>query len=131
MHALKLRKRHKREYARSISVVVYVQVCVGECYIIIKVSHIDSIIMYVQNSQVGPGPTMPGRGYATGGILGTFWPEEGLSVCERLLIVWRWCYSTHARSGFCHCGRGMGMSWCAFQCCCGCVVILALCVNFQ
>ena len=21
--------------------------------------------MYVQNSQVGPGPTMPGRGYAT------------------------------------------------------------------
>ena len=31
-----------------------------------------------------------------GGVAGTFWPEQGLSVRERWLTVWRWCCSTHA-----------------------------------
>ena len=45
-----------------------------------------------------------------GGMAGTVWLEEMLSVCERL-IVWRWTYSTHAGSGLC--GE---MSLCAFWC---------------
>ena len=35
---------------------------------------------------------------------GTVWLEETLSVCERLLIVWKWTCSTHAGSG---CGGGV------------------------
>ena len=42
-----------------------------------------------------------------GGIAGTVWLEERLSVCERLLIVWRWTCSTHAGSGLCGCGGGV------------------------
>ena len=30
-----------------------------------------------------------------GGITVTIWLEEWLSVHERLVIVWRWCCSTH------------------------------------
>ena len=32
---------------------------------------------------------------------GTVWLGETLSVCERLLILWRWTCSTHARTGLC------------------------------
>ena len=38
-----------------------------------------------------------------GGMTGTFWPQEGMSVCERSLTVWRLCCSIHAGSGLCHC----------------------------
>ena len=34
-------------------------------------------------------------------MAGTVWLEERLSVCEKLLIVWRWPCSTHAESGLC------------------------------
>ena len=30
-----------------------------------------------------------------------------LSACERLVIVWRWCCSTHPGSGSCHCVGGV------------------------
>ena len=40
------------------------------------------------------------------GMAGTIWRER-LSVCERLLIVWRWICSTHAGSGLCGCGGGV------------------------
>ena len=54
---------------------------------------------------------------------GTVWLEERLSVCEILLIVWRWTCSTHTGSG------GMSLtSLCAFWCC---AVVLALFVDFQ
>ena len=33
-----------------------------------------------------------------GGMAGTVWLKERLSVCERLLNVWRWTCSTHAGS---------------------------------
>ena len=39
-----------------------------------------------------------------GGIAGTVWLEERLSV---LLIVWRWTCSTHAGSGWCDCCGGV------------------------
>ena len=38
-----------------------------------------------------------------GGLVGAFWPKQGLSVCERWLTVWKWCCSTHAGTGLCHC----------------------------
>ena len=38
-----------------------------------------------------------------GGMAGTVWLVERLSVCEMLLIVWRWICSTHAGSGLCGC----------------------------
>ena len=56
--------------------------------------------------------------------------EGGLSVYERLLIVWRWCCSTHTESGLCHCGGMSSTSWCAFWCCWACVVV-ALFVDFR
>ena len=43
----------------------------------------------------------------TGGIAGTVWQEERLSVFERLLIVWRWICSIHVGSGLCGCGGGV------------------------
>ena len=39
-----------------------------------------------------------------GGIAGTIWLEERLSVCERWL---RWTCSTNAGSGLCGCGGGV------------------------
>ena len=38
-----------------------------------------------------------------GGMVDTFWPEEGLSVCEMWLTMWRKCCSTHTGSGLCYC----------------------------
>ena len=38
----------------------------------------------------------------------TVWLEEMLSVCERLLSVWRWTYSTHAGS---ECVVVVGVWW--------------------
>ena len=42
-----------------------------------------------------------------GGMAGTVWLEEKLSVCERLLIVWRWTCSIHTGSGLCVCVGGV------------------------
>ena len=42
----------------------------------------------------------------SGGMAGTIWLEEKLSVCERLMNVWRWICSTHAGSELCGCGGG-------------------------
>ena len=66
--------------------------------------------------------------------VGTVWLEEKLSVCERLLIVWKWTCFTHAGSGgmssigvdqvvlyHWHClfnGPPWGTGWC----CCGSVL---------
>ena len=60
------------------------------------------------------------------------WRAQGerLSVCERLLIVWRWICSTHTGSGLCGCGGMSLMSLCAFWCCPGYAVLLASFVDF-
>ena len=50
-------------------------------------------------------------------------PEEGMSMCDRSLNVWRWCCSTHTRSRLCHCDGGVVvdvMVWLLV----GCVVIV-------
>ena len=62
---------------------------------------------------------------------GMVWLEERLSVCKRLLIVWRWICSTHIGSGLCGCGGMSSTSLCAFWCWPGCAVLLALFVGFQ
>ena len=60
--------------------------------------------------------------------VGTVWLEGRLSVGERMLIVWRWICSTHTGSGLHGCG---GMSLCAFWCCPGYAVLMALFVDFR
>ena len=52
------------------------------------------------------------------GMAGTVLLEERLSVCERLLIVWKWICSTHAGSGLCGCG-GMSLMY-------GCLLVSVL-----
>ena len=42
-----------------------------------------------------------------GGMAGTVWLGEDLSVYEKLLIVWRWICYTNTGSGLCGCGGGV------------------------
>ena len=42
-----------------------------------------------------------------GAIAGGVRLEGNLSACEGLVIVWRWCCSTHPGSGLCHCVWGV------------------------
>ena len=50
-----------------------------------------------------------------GAIAGSVRLEGSLSACEGLVIVWRWCCSTHPGSESCHCvGDVVEWSLCAF-----------------